>query len=287
MSASTSNQNSNGSFYRPELVAQYFDEFGARDWERLIQNPADEVSLHLHRHYLKKYITTDQMVLEIGAGAGRFTQILEGLGAKILVADISQAQLELNKKYSTELGFRHAIIDWRQVDACAMSQFASRSFDAVVAYGGLFSYVLEKRDQALVECLRVLKPGGILLLSVMSLWGSAHGFLNGVLSTPPESNQKITNTGDITPATYPQRQQNFMHLFRSGELIRWLEQSNLAVTDISASNCISLTWNEALGQIRGDTEKWNELLRMELEAGADEGCLNLGTHIIAVARKKS
>jgi 2-polyprenyl-3-methyl-5-hydroxy-6-metoxy-1,4-benzoquinol methylase len=120
MSASTSNQNSNGSFYRPELVAQYFDEFGAREWERLIQNPADEVSLHLHRHYLKKYITTDQMVLEIGAGAGRFTQILEGLGAKILVADISQAQLELNKKYSTELGFRHAIIDcsvtfWKNV----------------------------------------------------------------------------------------------------------------------------------------------------------------------------
>jgi SAM-dependent methyltransferase len=287
MSKTPSNQNSNSSFYRPELVAQYFDEFGAREWERLVQTPADEVSLYLHTHYLKKYITAGQKILEIGAGAGRFTQILEGLGAKILVADISQAQLDLNKKYSAEFGFQHAILDWRQVDACDMSQFDSSSFDAVVAYGGLFSYVLEKRDQALAECLRVLKPGGILLLSVMSLWGSAHGFLDGVLSTAPENNQKITNTGDITPATYPERQRNFMHLFRAGELVGWLEQFGLIVMDISASNCISLTWNEALGKIRGDAEKWNELLRMELDAGADEGCLNLGTHIITVARKKS
>lgn len=287
MSKSPSNQNSNASFYRPELVAQYFDEFGAREWERLIQTPADEVSLYLHTYYLKKYVTAGQKVLEIGAGAGRFTQILEGLGTKILVADVSQTQLDLNKKYSAEFGFQHALLDWQQVDACDMSQFDSSSFDAVVAYGGLFSYVLEKRDQALAECLRVLKPGGILLLSVMSLWGSAHGFLDGVLSIPTEHNQKIINTGDITPATYPERQNNFMHLFRVGELVRWLEQFDLTVMDMSASNCISLTWNEALKKIRGNTEKWNGLLRMELDAGADAGCSNLGTHIIAIAQKKS
>ena len=76
-----------------------------------------------------------------------------------------------------------------------------------------------------------------------------------------------------------------MHMFRANELKRWLEQENLTILDLSASNCISLTWNEMLKEIRSDTEKWNELLRMELEAGADDGCLNLGTHLIAVARK--
>jgi hypothetical protein len=32
-------------------------------------------------------------------------------------------------------------------------------------------------------------------------------------------------------------------------------------------------------------EKWGELLRMELEACAEEGSLNMGTHLIGVARK--
>lgn len=275
------------SSYQPETVIQYFDEFGVREWERLIQSPADEVSLFVHTHYLKKHISPNQQVLEIGAGAGRFTQILASLNAQILVADISNVQLELNKKFASEYDFNQAVKDWQQVDICDLSQFKSNSFDSIVAYGGPFSYVLDKRDVALSECIRVLKPNGLLLLSVMSLWGSAHGFLDGVLSLPPETNQKITTTGDITPATFPERRNNFMHLFRSKELIDWLKQAGFEILDKSASNCISLTWNEKLKQVRDNAEKWNELLRMELEASADEGCLNMGTHIIAVARKGS
>ena len=76
-----------------------------------------------------------------------------------------------------------------------------------------------------------------------------------------------------------------MHLFRATELVTWLEQKGLVLMDISASNCISLTWSEMLIEIRNDAEKWNELLRMELEACADDGCLNMGTHLIAVVKK--
>jgi hypothetical protein len=41
-----------------------------------------------------------------------------------------------------------------------------------------------------------------------------------------------------------------------------------------------------LKEIRNDADKWNELLRMELEACAEEGCLNMGTHLIAVAKTR-
>lgn len=271
--------------YQPEAITQYFDEFGVREWERLVRTPADEVSLHVHTHYLQKYIAPQQLVLEIGAGTGRFTQILAGLGAHIVVADISNVQLELNQKYSSEFGFSKAIRDWQQLDICDLSQFEANSFDAVVAYGGPFSYVLDKRDMALTECNRVLKPNGLLLLGVMSLWGTVHGFLEGVLSISPEINQKITITGDLTPETFPERRNSFMHLFRANELLEWLGNAGLTILDKSASNCLSLTWNESLKAVRDNSETWNELLRMELEASADDGCLNLGTHIIAVARK--
>lgn len=275
----------NSSNYKADSVIQHFDDFGIREWERLVQAPSDEVSLYLHTHYLEKYISRGQRVLEIGAGAGRFTQILAGLGAQIVVADISSVQLDLNKRFAAELGFREAVLDWQQTDICDLSRFEPDSFDRVVAYGGPFSYVLDKRDLALSECLRVLRSGGLLLLSVMSLWGSAHARLNGVLSLPPSVNQQITSTGDLTRATFPERKGNFMHMFRANELKEWLEGENLMLVNISSSNSISLTWNETLKEIRNDTEKWNELLRMELEACVDDGCLNMGTHLIVVARK--
>ncbi len=272
--------------YDPAAIIQHFDDFGVREWERLIQMPSDEVSLYIHTYYLEKHIPKGQRVLEIGAGAGRFTQVLASLGAQVMVADISGVQLELNKRFASELGFERTVIDWQQMDICDLSRFEANSFDCVVAYGGPFSYVLDKRDQALSECLRVLRSGGMLLLSVMSLWGSAHGRLDGVLTMPVAANRRITSTGDISPATFPERRNNFMHLFRADELVNWLEQKELQIVDISASNCISLTWNEMLKQIRTDPEKWNELLRMEVEACADHGCLNMGTHLIAAAKKR-
>jgi SAM-dependent methyltransferase len=271
--------------YDPQSIIQYFDEFGEGEWRRLVRTPPDEVNLYLHRRYLEKRLAPGSRVLEIGAGAGRFTQILANLGARILVADLSPVQLELNRLYAGQFGFAHAVEDWLQVDICDLSCLEPRSFDAVVAYGGLFSYVLDQRPRALQECLRVLRPGGRLFLSVMSLWGSAHASLDNVLAIPPAANRKIIQTGDITPHTFPGRENQFMHLFRSGELRRWLLGAGLALLDLSASGCLSVTWGEALQKIRDDPEKWEALLQVETEACAGPGCLDMGTHLIAVAEK--
>src|SRR5262245_14810081 len=119
----------------------------------------------------------------------------------------------------------------------------------------------------------------------MSLWGSAHANLDRVLETPVSANQKITNTGDISSKTFPERKNTFMHLFRAVELKEWLSKKKLEMLELSASSCLSLTWGESLREIRNDAAKWNELLRMELDACTDEGCLGMGTHLIAVARK--
>jgi SAM-dependent methyltransferase len=265
-------------------VEKHFDEFGMREWDRLVETPVDEVSLYIHMQTLKQYIQPNWHILEIGAGAGRFTQVLAQLKTKILVADISQVQLDLNRAHARQYNFYDSVESWQQVDICDMGLFAAEQFDGVVAYGGPFSYVLDQRDDAMKECLRVLKPKGILLFSVMSLWGTVHRHLNGVLQTPIEINQKIIETGDISPETFPGRG-NDMHLFRAGELRAWLEQFNVRILQMSASNGLSIGWQEWLKEIRDDSAKWEELLEMELAACAEQSSLNMGTHIIAVVQK--
>lgn len=271
--------------YNPAEIAALFDQEGAKEWERLVATPVDEISLYLHVHYLRRFIVPGSRVLEIGAGAGRFTQILAEIGARVLVADLSPVQLILNRQFAARLGFAPAVEDWQVVDITDLSRYGEASFDYVVAYGGPFSYVLDRRDQALAECARVLRPGGRLLASVMSLWGSACRALPGTLDVPPEYNQKITATGDLTASNFPARQVNPMHLFRVEETRAWVDRSGLHPLAFSASGVLALAWGDHLDPIRQDPARWNELLRMELDACADPACLGMGTHLIFAAEK--
>lgn len=273
------------SSYQPEQVRQDFDQLGENEWQRLVRSPVDEVSLHLHSHYLIQHIAPGNKVLEIGAGPGRFTKVLAEIGARVWVADISPTQIALNKKFSEQHHFKEAIQDWRVADICDLESYPAGFFDAVVAYGGPFSYVLDRRDLALAQSLQTLKPGGRLLLSVMSLWGTVHRFLPEVLKLEPEWNRRIFSTGDLTPETYPSRTTNRMHLFRSDELRAWLTENGLEILDLSACYCLSTVWDEPLQVIHADPAKWAELLQIELQACAQQGCLDMGTHLIAVARK--
>lgn len=272
--------------YNPQNITEYFDEFAMGEWERLVASPVAEISLYLHTHYLQTFIQGGETILEVGAGAGRFTQILTQLDTQITVADISQIQLDLNRQFANHLTFAQHVQAWQQLDMCDMHMMPSGTFDCVVAYGGPLSYVMEKRDVALAECLRVLKPGGLLFCSVMSLWGSAHRGLKSVLEISPQTNQVITSTGDLTPETINGSSQS-MHLFRSTEFRQFLENHNLTILALSASGCLGINWQETLDDIRNDEEKWGELLRMEREASAEAGCLDMGTHLIAVAQKPS
>lgn len=270
--------------YDPGWVEAHYAEYGDKEWHRLTQTPFNEVNLHIHTHYLEQYVQPGSRVLEIGAGPGRFTQLLAGLDCRILVADISPVQLDLNRKHGEELGFAETVEDWMQLDVCDLHDLEPASFDAVVCYGGALSYVFERAAEAVGECARVLKKDRAFLASVMSLWGTAHNALNGVLDIPVEHNKRIIDTGDLTPENYPTGK-HLCHLYRAGEFRDLLSRAGLEVVAMAASNCLSTCWTDLLVEIRHDAEKWAELLRIELEATREPGCLDMGTHLIGVARK--
>ncbi len=270
--------------YHPEWVIAHYDDYGDREWERFSGSPVDAISLFIHTHYLQKFVKPRSRVLDVGAGPGRFTQVLAEMGCRVTVADISAVQLALHRNYAQKLGFESAVDERWKLDVCDLSHLESESFDAVVCYGGPLSYVFDHALAALQECVRVCKSGGHVLVSVMSLWGTAHRQLRGALSVPPESNRRITETGDLSPENWD-GSTHHCHMFRSGELRRLAGQGGLTVAALSASQCISTGWDDSLRKVQEDPQQWQELLRMELEACREEGCLDTGTHIILVGKK--
>jgi SAM-dependent methyltransferase len=271
--------------YDSDLVRQYYDDLGEREWYRHERRPGDRVSFYIHRFYLQRYVRDGDRVLEVGAGPGRFTIELARLGARVVVGDVSPKQLSRNRDKVQEAGYESSILARDVMDIVDLSRFPSRSFDSVVCYGGPLSYVAERADDALAELLRVTKLGGYLLLSVMSLIGSVRAFLHGVRSDIMEFGleefEKIVDTGDQSG---PISRGHHCHMYRWDELRALLDRHPCRLVDASAANYLSAEDREALSEIEKDPVLWESLLRWELEFCREPGALDGGTHIIAVVQ---
>src|SRR5512145_2610063 len=108
--------------FDPQSVASIFDEYGDAEWSRHEVNHFDRVSFHVHRHYLRRFVRRDDRVLEVGAGAGRFTIELARLGARVTVVDISPEQLRLNEDHVAEARLEDAVEGRHLADMRDLSQ---------------------------------------------------------------------------------------------------------------------------------------------------------------------
>ena len=263
-------------------IAAHFDRLGLREWDRFGRTLDDRVSLALHSRVLEEFALPGGRALDIGAGPGRFTEQLHRLGCRIAVGDISAEQLRLNQETARTRRFAESVDAWHQIDICDLSRFSDGMFDTVVAFGGPLSYVFESRDRALSECIRVLRPGGVLLLSVMPLWGTVHRHMGAVLNLPEAANRSIVATGDLTEENDP-ASTHHCHMFRAAELRSFLDRSDLALEWLSASSAITTGVDAA---VLPAESSWRLVLDFEAMACVEEGYLDAGTHLIAAVRRR-
>lgn len=107
-------------------------------------------------------------VLELGPGAGRVTAHLARVAREVHALDISPAMVEHGARALPQVHF--AVGDMKD-----LSRFDDASFDAVVAIGNVID-VFDDADRAvaLAEMRRVLRSGGLMLLSSHNLAGAPY-----------------------------------------------------------------------------------------------------------------
>jgi demethylmenaquinone methyltransferase/2-methoxy-6-polyprenyl-1,4-benzoquinol methylase len=99
-----------------------------------------------------------QTILDLAAGTGSSSIVFLRDGVKVVAADFSEGMLEEGRKRHPELEFVFA-------DAANLP-FADQEFDTVTISFGIRN--VEKTEVALAEMLRVLKPGGKLVVCEFS-----------------------------------------------------------------------------------------------------------------------
>ena len=99
-------------------------------------------------------------VLDFGCGTGEMATAIERTGYRAVACDIAERMIEVARAAHAESGVEWFCVspDWRVLP------FADGSFDAVIA-SSVFEY-LDDVQHAATELSRLLRPEGILLLSV-------------------------------------------------------------------------------------------------------------------------
>lgn len=110
-------------------------------------------------HYIEKYLKSDNRILEIGAGTGRYSHTLACKGYTVDAVELIEHNIEVFNKNTIP----DEKITITQGNALDLSSFSDDTYDITLLLGPLYHlYSKEDKQQALSEAIRVTKKGGVI-----------------------------------------------------------------------------------------------------------------------------
>ena len=277
--------------YDAHKTEAFYDAYGSIEWERLEATAYGRLKAIIHADFIGRYVASGDRVLDAGSGPGRFSIVAAEQGARVTVLDLSSSQLKIAREKIGQAGLLENVEDFVQGDITDLSVFPDGHFDTVVCYGGALSYVCERRHEAAVELVRVVRPGGTILISVMSRYGASLNLVRRpsipILKDAERWNVwGVVKDGDLDgfPSTQVGMLHPPMHLFTSEELRHFLPR-RCDVLELAGSNVTVFEGSTALEEVVEDSQAWETAIRLERQLNSRQGLVDTGSHIIMAARR--
>ena len=278
--------------YNPEHTRTFYDTYGTLEWDRLETTGYGRLQAIIHTDFIQRYVKPGDRVLDAGSGPGRFSIVAAELGATVTVLDLSGRQLQIARERIAEAGLGGQIEEFVQQDISDLSKFPEGTFDVVVCYGGALSYVCERRVETAQGLVRLLRPGGTVLVSVMSRFGRIANLVSRadlpVLKDPEGWHVwRVVEEGELPGfrSTSVNMQHPAMHLYSAEELTSLFQ--GCTVLALAGSNVSTFENSAAFGEVEADQEAWSTAVEIERRLNQVPGLVDTGSHIIMAAQRRT
>ncbi len=273
---------------RPTLVS-FYDGAGEDEWHRLTDGLYAELEWQETIHFLERFLPEQGRILDIGGGAGRYSDWLAERGYQVTLADPSEGQLTVAQEKLG--GYESGSIESIDRADVAALPYADDMFDATLCLGGPLSHLLEaeQRRQAVRELHRVTIPDGPVFVSVMGRLAALQTITRFAGRVDPEEDDTellpdLLRTGDYDQALLERFDREalvpLMHLFRADELEGLLREGGLAVEVVTALESIASQRRSEFDEL---TDEHRATIRQTVrQLRGDRGAADLSGHILAI-----
>ena len=149
-------------------VRKYYDATIAHETQRLKENSYRRLERDMTLRTIIRHVPAGARILDVGGGPGAYLEPLVRNGFDPWLCDLSDANVAEARKHATALGLSDVTRRVRQSDATNLKHYARASFDAALALGPFYHLLDDTvRRRALSEIVRVVKPGGTVVLAVL------------------------------------------------------------------------------------------------------------------------
>lgn len=269
-------------------IENYYDKSTEYEWNRLIRDPYHKLEWDTTQIFLKKHLPKKGLILDAGAGPGRYTIDLAKKGYDISLLDFSKGNVELAKIKIKEAKLNHKVKDLMQGTIVDLKRFKDNSFDGVICLGGPLSHVKEKEQQkAINELIRVAKKNAPIFVSVMG----KYAIILEAIRRWPEEVKDTTNFKNLTEygndynwGSAKGKSKSYCHFFTVDELENLLPKNKIKLLDIVGLEGFASVQSKEYNEIKGKTkDNWD---KMHKKICNTRITADVSNHMLIIVKKK-
>jgi 2-polyprenyl-3-methyl-5-hydroxy-6-metoxy-1,4-benzoquinol methylase len=278
--------------FMSEAVREFYDKHAQEEWRRLFQDAYHKLEFLVTMHFLDKYLPRSGLILDAGAGPGRYSIELAKKGYDVVLMDIWPKCLEIAKREIKSANVEEKVRQILEGSIVDLKRFDDESFDAVICLGPL-SHLINKadREKVLNEILRVVKKNAPIFVSVINKYGVYRTVLQELPELLVDPSHKETFTKGIHRAHYlhprePHGGFTDAYFFHPTELRELFETKGVETLEMATCEGLSSHLQEATNRVYDDKEKWRRWLKLIYQTCNDPAIIGTGEHLLYVGRKK-
>ena len=244
---------------------QSYDEEG-----RLFRDRAHNVEWRTTIHYFDLLLPAGALVFDGCAGTGNYAFWLKNRGFLVTAADIASHNVELIKEKEKEKG---KLEDVFVGDISDLPCFKNNSFDVVLCMGAFYHIEKEKQEETFLECLRILKPGGILVVT----------YINNYAASMLRLGERLENMEEILTG-YHSRTLDGVFYHTTPEEMEELALRNKTEIIKHVTSDGAIFWNSSKINEAAESD-FEKYMKFHIETCGQQSILGCGLHGLLFLRK--